>query len=99
MDVQKNWKVAVKLDFDSTIDRINRMTDRNLHSEALVLGAELLGARALRDKLQLVAKLHDLEGSMPPQLKGYRDYLYDSMMTLAKRQLDPEEFKRFYNAF
>jgi len=90
---------ATKVPFATTVARNAQMTDRNAHSEALVLGAELLGAKALRDKLQLVAKLHDLEGSMPPQLKGYRDYLYDSLMTLAKQKLSPDEYKSFYGAF
>lgn len=101
MDTKRMTELAeaARPDFASTIDRIRRMTDRNAHSEALVLGAELLGAKALKDKLQLVAKLHDLEGSMPPQLKGYRDYLYDSMMTWAKKKLSTDEYKSFYGAF
>ena len=81
------------------ISLIEQMTDRNNHTEALIVAADMLGLKNLKKKLTLVAQLQDMEGSMPMALREYRDSLYDALMAQAKRQLDPEQFKKFYGAF
>jgi hypothetical protein len=91
------WKVA---HFDSAIvDHIKGMTNRNLHSEALVLAAKMLGAKELEKKVKLVFELHKLEGHMPKSLGEYNYSLYQQMMEYAKRVLAPEEFDIFHQAF
>jgi len=81
------------------LDQLKELTNRNHHSEAAVLGAKLLGARALEKKLGLVRQLHELEGSMPMALGQYRNLLFDALMEHAKRNLSEEDYKAFYGCF
>jgi hypothetical protein len=91
------WKEA---HFDLVVvDHIKKMTARNLHSEALVLGAKMFGAKELEKKAKLVLELIKLEGHMPKPLGEYNYSLYQQMMEYAKRVLAPEEFDQFHRAF
>lgn len=91
------WKEA---HFDSNVvDHIKEMTNRNLHSEANILGSKMLGAKVLEKKFKLVLELHKLEGHMPKPLGEYNYFLYQQMMEYAERVLTPEEFDQFHQAF
>ena len=91
------WKTA---GFNpATVKRITTLTDRNAHTEALILGAEMLGASGVVKKLKLVLQLHNLEGHLPTPLGEYRRILYEEVMRLAKQSLDREQFQSFYGAF
>lgn len=81
------------------IDIIRKNTQANNHSGALVMGAGMLGAKKLEEKLYLVAQLVHHEGHIPRPLKVYQDGLYDQLMAHAKRVLTPEQFQEFYGAF
>jgi len=81
------------------VAKIKRLTNSNNHTEANLLGAQMLGATALVKKLQLVVQLQDLEGYMPEGLNKYRYTLYQEMMDLAKRQFSDAEYQQFYSSF
>lgn len=93
------YQAAQKSIAPAQLDQLKELTNRNYHAEALVLGAKLLGARALGKKLDLVRQLRDLEGFMPPGLGKYRDTLLDALMEHAKRSLSEEDYQAFYGCF
>jgi hypothetical protein len=78
---------------------IARLTDRNDHNTAMMEGAKLLGLKSLAKKLELIGKLHILEGHMPGSLLTYRRSLYDELMAVAKKKLSPKNYDAFYGSF
>lgn len=89
---------AAKFDINE-VEKLKRMTARNLHTEALLLGAQMIGATLLAKKIKHILELHKLEGVMPKELHEYRNGLYDAMMKYAKSALDEDEFESFHSAF
>lgn len=89
---------AKELDL-SRIQKIRDLTESNAHSEALVEGAKLLGAKFLEKKLGHVEALVKLERHIPQTLKSYRDTLYHDLMAYAKQELSPSDFNTFYLAY
>ncbi len=86
---------ATRMDFD----QLAKLTDRNNHIEAYILGAEMLDLRHLAKKLELVKGLQRLEKGLPHSLSQYRYSLYETLMSAAKQKLSPEDFKQFYGSF
>ncbi len=82
-----------------TVKAIAKLTDENDVVKALSTGAKMLGLTAMVKKLDLVGQLQSLEGHMPTGLKTYRDGLYDSLMSEAKKLLGDAEYKQFYSAY
>jgi len=92
--------VMVSNKFDAVvIEEIRQLTAGNQHSEALVVGARMLGAVGLESKLKLVGELHELEGYLPHDLGNYRRILYQAVMDYAYEELSDVEYKLFYGAF
>lgn len=83
----------------SVVSAIAEMTDRNDHTEALIAGARMLGYKHIVDKLEMVKKLQSLEGHLPHPLSTYRYDLYKQLMERAKKDLTPDQYKRFYGAY
>lgn len=93
------WKSAAAKFDPETVKKITKMTDRNLHPEALILGATMLGQKELVKKLELVLALHKLEGQMPRPLMDYRHTLYEQLMKAAELLLEPDQFEIFRSAY
>jgi len=93
------WKTAAAKFDPETVKKITKMTDRNMHPEALILGATMLGQKDLVKKLKLVLELHHLEGHMPRPLMDYRHILYGQVMEAAKLLLEPDQFETFRSAY
>lgn len=90
--------IQAKFDL-KVVEQIKKMTQQNDHGSALVSGALMLGHRRLAEKLDSVANLVRLEGSIPQTLKKYRDDLYKELMDYAKKTLSPDDYKLFYGAY
>jgi len=84
---------------DTTLARIAKMIDRNDHNGSYIAGAELLGAKSLAKKFELIGQLSKLEGSMPSGLMGYRYSLYQQLMAYAKKKLSSEDYDQFRGSF
>lgn len=55
----------------SVIREIRTLTDNNHHCEATMVGAVLVGATRLAEKVQLVAKIRDLDQGLDHNLAKY----------------------------
>lgn len=80
-------------------ENIAKMTDRNLHTEAIIAGAKELKFTALVKKAELVLQLQKMEGHMPSGLGAYKGYLQKQLMDYAKQELSPEDYKAFQGSF
>ena len=84
---------------DAAFKKIYKMTDYNDHSGAIIEGLKFLKETKMVKMAEAVKELHNLEGHMPSELMKYRDSLYDRMMSIAKKKLSPEDYKKFYGSF
>jgi len=78
---------------------IAKMTDYNDHGGAIFAGANLIGAKSIAKRVELVMKIHEIEGGMPYDLMKYRTSLYKELMGLAKKKLSKDDFEKFHGAF
>lgn len=85
---------AKKLD-PKDLKEIKELTQANDHVGADIMRAYLLGAKKLEQKLQLVKKLVELEGSMAHGLRDYAYGLHENVIALGKQNLSPEDFAEF----
>ena len=85
--------------FDKAIYDIADMTDRNDHTGALIAGAEFLGAKKLKRIFAAIDIIRVMEGSLHPTIGKYRSEKSEQLMKLAKKELDPEQFKKFNGAY
>ena len=85
--------------YDAAIDEIAQMTDRNDHMGAILAGANLVGAKGIAKKVDLLMKLHALEGEMADGLVAYANYLRKQVYAAAKSKMDAATFEKFRRAF
>jgi len=88
---------------EKMIRSIARMTDQNDHGGAIQSGLKLLGSdkliKGLLKDLEDIMDEHEKLGHMPTGLISDRREIYTKMMSIAKKRLNPDRYKRFHNAF
>jgi hypothetical protein len=72
------------------LKEIKTLTGINHHCEALALGASLVKADKLAEKIKLVAKIRDIDGFLDHDLASYYYRLYDSLMTYCRNMVENE---------
>lgn len=55
------------------LQTIAQMTDNNQHGEVLQYIAKCVGHKQYESIFKLINQLHNIEGSMPTDLRSYRD--------------------------
>lgn len=98
-EISKLIKSAAVKNFEKTVKEIAELTEGNNHTEAIVLGAELLGATKYVKIAKLINQIIGLEGHSPSDLSKYSHSIYEEVVKLAKQKLSPEEYELFYRAF
>lgn len=96
-----NPKVAKVEDaeLDTIIRKVEKLTDSNDHTVALMVIAMNFGLKSHYKKLSLISELHNIERSMPSSLGKYRsEVATDLMYKFVKRDLTDEQFKRLNSA-
>lgn len=81
------------------IDQIAKLTDRNNHSEACILGAKFLKNKMLEKIFEGIKMIHEAERSLPHQIIDYRYEKSKELWKLAEQKLSKEEADRFKGAF
>lgn len=82
-----------------TVSQIKDMTARNMLTEALIKGAQMLGYMTLVKKLTHVKGIQDLEGHLPHFIDKYRYELHNQFFAAAKRDLSPEQYDSLHSAY
>jgi hypothetical protein len=86
--------------FDArTVAKIARLTDINNHTEAIILGAKMLGYTKLVRVLEHVLAIQELENHLPQALGEYRLDLEHAFMDQAKRDLTLQQYARLEKAY
>lgn len=99
MDFKEYLNNLLEESAGDAIDKIAKLTDRNDHSGARILGAQYLKNKKLERIFTAIKDIHLVERSLPPQIKDYRYEKYKEMMKYAKSKLDKETYERFSGAF
>lgn len=87
------------LNFEDTIKQIQELTEYNDHTSAYILGAKLVGANVLTEKLKLFKKMRDLSGYLDDAMSKFQYALYKELIALASDQLSEKQYNEFYNSF
>ena len=85
--------------WDDGIAELERMTDRNLHAEAVRYLFELLGDRRGLKAAQALVALIDYFGYAPAGLVKVETELRDRALAQVKAKLSPEDYDRVYHSF
>jgi NAD-dependent SIR2 family protein deacetylase len=96
--VREDIDEAAMTPFDKAIKKIAKQTDYNDHGGAILTAANLIGAKSIVERIKLVIKLHDIEGSMPKSLSDYRYELQKELKTAAEKKLPPEQLDKLLMA-
>ena len=81
------------------VDEIKWLTDENYHTEALALGAAMIGLDHLAKRFDLIQQLQNLEGSLVWPLGEYRNALAEVLEREAERLLTAEEARIFLASY
>lgn len=87
--------------FEKTCNKISKLKAENNHGAALSLGCELMGDTGLhlKELVDHVNAIVELENHLPNGLRVYRDSLYDRMLKTAEYKLSESDYELFYNSF
>lgn len=81
------------------IENIEKYTDNNQHSEAILELAELVGDKKAVKILKNIIEIHKLEGYMSQHLGKYRTEIRDYLLTTVFRKFGKDVYKAIYAAF
>jgi len=79
------------------LNNIYQMTDNNQHGEVLQYIAKIIGHKIYEAIFTHINKLHDLEGSMPTDLREYRNRNRNEMFEYIKSEYGIETFNKIYS--
>ena len=79
------------------LTKISEMTDNNQHGEVLQYIAKITGHKIYEAIFNHINKLHDLEGSMPTDLREYRTRNKNEMFEYIKSEYGQTIFNQIYS--
>ncbi len=79
------------------LNKIAELTDDNLHGEALQYIAKITHLDWYETIFKHINKLHDIEGSMPQDLRAYRSRHRDAMFSYIKSEYGEDIFTLIYS--
>jgi len=68
------------MEFEEFIEELADMTDRNFHTEALILVSEYYGLKKYTKILEKISEIQDVVGYLPVELSTYKYSLYQEIM-------------------
>lgn len=80
------------------INKIEQLTDDNMHGEALEYIAKITELQEKQSIFKAINTLHNIEGSMPTDLRAYRTRHRDEMFEIIKRDKGHSYFSQIYAA-
>ena len=73
-------------------NKMEKLTDRNQHTQTLILLATYLKSKKHQTVLKLIDDISNAEGSLPSEISKYRDRIYDELVSLAKKSMNAKEY-------
>ena len=83
-----------QFDFEEFVEELSDMTDKNYHTEALILVSEYYGLKKYVKILEKILEIQDIEGYLPGDLSQYKYSLYQEIM----KYIPEEDFEAVQSA-
>jgi len=90
-----NIEEAKSIISDKWLDKVNKMTELNQHTEVNIEKAMLLNASVYIKIFDFIGKIEELEGEMPEDLGKYSYQVRQKMDEYAKKKLSDEDYQKF----
>lgn len=88
-----------RIEVEKAANRIVLCTDRNAHTEALIIASKLFGLSDLEEKLTRMQRTHHSLGYLPDALYQERKQIRKKVMAHARPILNEAEFALLHAAF
>ena len=83
----------------SVVPSINKLTQQNDHTGAIAVLAKMVNQPKYVKIMEYVEEIHMLERSLTPELRAYRDSVYNKLLTIAKSKFDDVQYQKIKNSF
>lgn len=94
-----NIKEAANVDVSDLVKKIEKNTDRNAHTEAVLELAKFLKEKSMEKILNSIMDIHMEMKSMPAELMKLRGQILDELLKLAKNKYGNDIYKQLNSAF
>jgi hypothetical protein len=95
----KQLKEASNVDVSSLVKTIEKHTDRNAHTEAVIELAKFLKQKKFENILNSIMDIHMEMKSMPQELMKLRQQILDELMKLVKNKYGNDIYKQINSAY
>jgi uncharacterized protein HemY len=90
---------ATTISTETAARKIEKLTDANNHSEAVLELAKLVNDKKYQKIAQSIIDIHEAEGSMPAEIGKYRTKVLESLMKQLKSKVSKEDYDRINSVF
>jgi hypothetical protein len=94
-----NLKEAKDVDVSDLVKKIEKHTDRNAHTEAVIELAKFLKEKSMENILNSIMDIHMEMKSMPQELSKLRSNILDELMKLIKNKYGNDIYKQINSAY
>jgi hypothetical protein len=94
-----NLKEAKDVDVSDLVKKIEKHTDRNAHTEAVIELAKFLKEKSMENILNSIMDIHMEMKSMPAELSKLRTQILDELMKLVKNKYGNHIYKQINSAY
>jgi hypothetical protein len=89
---------ATTIGVETAAKKIEKLTDRNNHSEAVLELAKLANDKKHQKIAQSIIDIHEAEGSIPAEIQKYRTKVIETLLKQLKSKLSKEDYDRVNSA-
>jgi hypothetical protein len=94
-----NLKEVKDVDVSDLVKKIEKHTDRNAHTEAVIELAKFLKEKSMENILNSIMDIHMEMKSMPVELSKLRTQILDELMKLVKNKYGNDIYKQINSAY
>jgi len=94
----KEAQEEVGEDVQTAVNKMEKLTDQNHHTESLLELAKLLNSKKHENVLKAIQDITKEERSLPYMVDKYRQEIYRELSLLAKQKLNNKEYAAIYAA-
>ena len=94
-----NLKEVKDVDVSDLVKKIEKHTDRNAHTEAVIELAKFLKEKSMEKILNSIMDIHMEMRSMPAELSKLRTQILDELMKLVRNKYGNDIYKQINSAY
>jgi flagellar biosynthesis component FlhA len=85
-------------DVQTAVGKIEKLTDQNHHTEALIELSKLLNSKKHEKVLKAIQDINNEEKSLPYMVEKYRQEVAKELTQMCRQKLNNKEFAAIYSA-